>query len=109
MTPHALQLHGVCIDGTSVVYEVPASGSLARLAVSREIRYPVTVDGVTLPCCFPTMGEVTGLPDPVDGVIIVVSALVADAAKRDDVMSPGELVRDANGVIVGARGLCAYC
>ena len=109
MTPHALQLHGVCIDGNPVVYEVPASGSLARLAVSREVRFPVTVDGISLPCCCPKMGAITGLPPPVDGVIIVVSALVADAAKRDDVMSPGELVRDANGVIVGARGLCSYC
>jgi hypothetical protein len=31
-----------------------------------------------------------------------------DTARRADVMSPGELVRDADGVITGCRGLCSY-
>lgn len=103
LTPHALNLHG---EGGSV--EIPASGQVARLAVTREQLDPITVGGVSLPVARPTMGPITGLPEAQEGVILVVSALVADAAKRTDVMAPGELVRDAAGVIIGARGLSAF-
>ena len=103
LTPHALTLHGV--NGVLVV---PPSGTIARLAVTREGRPAVEVDGVSLPVCRPTLGTVTGLPAAEAGTIYVVSALVAEAVRRGDVMSPGELVRDSAGVITGARGLCAY-
>jgi hypothetical protein len=56
------------------------------------------------------MGEPTGLPDPADGVIVIVSALVAEhpsVAHRTDLAYPGEAIRDPDGKIVGAKGLCA--
>jgi hypothetical protein len=76
--------------------------------VSHTALNPVTVDGIELPVNLPTLGEVTDLPAAEDGIILVVSALVAGAVNRPDVMSPGELIRNAGGVIIGARGLCAY-
>ena len=103
LTPHSLTLVGD--NGTLVV---PPSGDIARLAVSRTAIAPVTIDGVTLPISLPVMGEVEGLPAAVHGVILVVSALVAGAVNRQDVMSPGELIRDSGGNVIGARGLCAY-
>jgi len=103
LTPHSLLLHG---EGGSIT--IPASGQVARLAVTRENLAPLSIGGVVLPVARPTMGQVTGLPDKEEGVVFVVSALVADAAKRPDVMAPGELVRDAAGVIIGARGLNAF-
>jgi hypothetical protein len=103
LTPHPLTLRGE--NGT---LEVPPSGQIARLAVTRTACAPVTVDGVTLPITRPTMGDIVGLPAPEPGVILVVSALVAEAAGRGDVMSPGELIRDGSGAVVGARGLCSY-
>lgn len=103
LTPHALTLVG---DNGTVT--VPASGQVARLAVTRTALDPITIDGVTLPVSRPTLGEIVGLPAPEPGVILVVSALVAEAANRGDVMSPGELLRDAAGNVIGARGLCAY-
>lgn len=103
LTPHPLTLVGE--DGTLTV---PASGQVARLAVTRTACAPVTFDGVTLPVSRPTMGDIVGLPAPAPGVILVVSALVAEAAGRADVMSPGELLRDTTGAVIGARGLCAY-
>jgi len=103
LTPHSITLVGE--NGT---LDVPPSGHLARLAVTRTALDPVTIDGVSLPVNRPTMGEITGLPDPQSGVILVVSALVAEAARRADVMSPGELIRNEAGQPVGARGLCAY-
>lgn len=104
LTPHPLSLVG---EGGGTL-EVPASGQLARLAVTRTALDPVTVDGVTLLVSRPTFGEITGLPPAEAGVIIVVSALVAEAANRADVFSPGELIRSPEGAVIGARGLCAY-
>lgn len=103
LTPHPLTLVGN--NGT---LNVPASGQIARLAVTRQPLAAITVDGVELSVNRPTLGDVTGLPDPQPGVVYVVSALVAEAAGRLDVMSPGELLRDENGVIIGAKGLCSY-
>ena len=104
LTPHPLAIVGVA--GT---LEVPTSGNVARLAVTRTALDPVTVDGVSIPVSRPVLGEVTGLPLPLEGVIFVVSALVAEAsADRGDVFSPGELVRSPEGVVVGAKGLCSY-
>lgn len=103
LTPHPLTLVGN--NGT---LNVPASGQVARLAVTRQMLAPVVIDGVELPVSHPVLGAIVGLPDPQTGVLLVVSALVAEAAQRMDVMSPGELLRDENGVIIGAKGLCSY-
>lgn len=103
LTPHALTL-----VGSNNVLTVPVSGQIARLAVTRQMLAPITVDGVELAVNRPTLGNITGLPDPQPGVVYVVSALVAEAARRPDVMSPGELIRDTAGVIIGAKGLCSY-
>ena len=53
-----------------------------------------------------TFGEVTGLPDPVEGTLYIVSALVRSALPaRTDLASPGDLVRDAAGAVIGCKGL----
>ena len=103
LTPHPLVL-----VGTNGTLEVPPSGQIARLAVTRQQLDPVIVDGVELPVSRASMGAVEGLPTPQDGVLLVVSALVAGAVSRPDVLSPGELIRDGSGAVIGARGLAAY-
>jgi hypothetical protein len=50
-------------------------------------------------------GEVTDLPEPEEGTIYIVSGMVAAAAPRPDVMSPGTLVRDDQGKPMGCLGL----
>jgi len=104
LTPHPLTIERT--DGT--VASIPASGLVARLAVSREVRPALKTTVGEFAVSAPKMGELEGLPEPEAGKIYVVSALVADAAQRADVFSPGELLRDTDGKIVGARGLCAY-
>lgn len=103
LTPHSLTLVGD--NGTLTV---PPSGSIARLTVTRTAFDSIVVDGVLLPVNLPIMGDIVGLPGYQADVILVVSALVAGAANRADVMSPGNLLRDAQGNVVGAEGLCAY-
>lgn len=44
-------------------------------------------------------------PEPKDGVVLVVSGLVRSALNgRPDVYSPGELIRDEAGKVIGCRG-----
>lgn len=103
LTPHVLTIVGA--DGTLTIQP---SGIVARLAVIRTALTPVVVDGVSLSVVLPALGEVTDLLAAEAGVILVVSALVAGVANRSDVYSPGELIRDGAGNVIGARGLCAY-
>ena len=104
LTPHTVNI--VMPDGEILV--LAPAGPAPRLAVTRETLPDLLTDRGSISISRPTMGAVEGLPDPVDGVVLVVSALVAGAVKRPDVLSPGELVRDSGGAVVGCRGLCAY-
>ncbi len=108
LTPHALHLYGTTDSGCTGQVSVPSSGTIARLAVRREGRGSLAFGDVVLDVVAPTFGSVHGLPDPEDGVLYIASALVAEAVKRPDVMSPGEALRDVSGAIIGARGLCCY-
>jgi hypothetical protein len=101
LTPHTLNI--VNKDG-SVLVDVPASGEVARVATSRV----QTGEVYGLPLFETRFGEVTGLPPASEGVLLVVSGLVAahpDVRDRVDVYSPGELVRGPDGQPTGCRGL----
>jgi hypothetical protein len=96
-TPHALTVEGL---GT-----LAPSGVLPRCATVRS--EPTIVGGVRIVA--QSLGEVTGLPAPVEGVGLVVSAMVLGALKgsRPDVYAPdtgADAVRE-NGQIVSVRGL----
>lgn len=103
LTPHDV----VLVDGTNnPILTIPASGSLARCKASTITTGSVNVNGVEIPVTETVMGEVTGLPDEVEGTVLVVSLAVAKAVPdRRDVLVPNESVRDANGNIVGCRSL----
>lgn len=101
LTPHPITI----VEGEqSIAYSV--AGPAPRLAVVRE---PLgQVGGISV--VRSTMGDPTGLPEPQGGVILIVSALVAEhpsVASRTDLSYPGEAIRDTDGKIVGAKGLCA--
>ena len=94
LTPHAITAGGVTI---------PPSGDIARVDVTRQ---PAgDVNGI--PLFRPVFGAVDGLPDYDPAKLYVVSAMVRthpDIAGRDDVASPGALIRDAAGNIIGCDG-----
>ena len=97
LTPHALNI--VQADGS--VYTLPPSGQVARVATTRTVVNEI--DGVEI---YETQfGEVEGLPERNGQDLLIVSALVAQRANRPDVYSPGELVRNDAGQVVGCRGL----
>jgi hypothetical protein len=92
LTPHTVNLDGK---------EYPSEG-IAR--VSMETR-AIPVEGLPVPAVMQVPGEVIGLPAPAEGVVVIVSAMVANAVMRVDVCHPAELIRDDGGRILGAAAL----
>ena len=79
----------------------PRTNDIAR--VSQTTTQVGTVDGV--PIYKTVFGAVEGMPVPQEGVIYIVSSLVRIAIPdRQDVVSPGELVRDSAGFVIGCKG-----
>lgn len=101
LTPHPITL----VEGEqSTLY--PVDGPAPRLAVEREALGKIGDISIVRS----TMGEPAGLPEPQEGVIVIVSALVAEhpsVSTRTDLAYPGEAIRADDGKIVGAKGLCA--
>lgn len=89
--------HSVTVDGKEIV-----SSGVARLQERNESAGLIA--GV--PVIRQVRGQVEGLPDPKDGVWIIVSRPIFDALPdRNDLLAIGETVRDAQGKILGAKNL----
>jgi hypothetical protein len=94
LTPHTINLN------SGEVF--PPSGQVARVTAGY-------TDFDAAGCCVATFGEVQGLPDPQEGVLFIVSGLVAGAVKgvREDVVAPAtghpQAVREG-GQIVSVPG-----
>jgi hypothetical protein len=95
LTPHTITAAGVAI---------PPSGDIARVSVTRTQRGDIN----GIPVFVPTFGDVAGLPNPAPDTAYLVSAMVRShpaVASRADVCSPGALIRDDAGNIIGCDGL----
>lgn len=106
LTPHAVSIVGE--DGNVIATFEPA-GVIARAAQTDVPVGQVEVaDGITVPIVSTSYGSPTDLPDPADGVYLVVSILTAQAAKAvgrstSDLLVTSAPVRDEAGRIIGAR------
>lgn len=110
LTPHAITLRSPSGEDTVI----PASGTVARVASTPGTLGEVT--GIPVPVASPTVfGAVDGLPAPVEGVFLLVSAMVGSALAgrgRTDVLMPGtgpadNAVRNDKGHIVAVTRLIA--
>lgn len=92
LTPHAIQVVGY--------EEIPPSGLVARVTTK------TVPSGMIagLPIIKTEFGEVTGLPE-IAGVYFIVSSIVKAAANQENLLVPGELVRDDKGNITGCKSL----
>lgn len=93
LTPHEIRLPDRTIE---------PSGTVARC---REISRPAgTCDGVEL--IARRYAEVLDLPERLEDTLLIVSALVRMARpERRDLASPGDLIRDESGNIIGTKNL----
>ena len=100
-TPHNV----VIVMNESTKIAIPSDG-IARVTETKTATPSIDVDGVIVETFKSSFGEVENLPPQEDGVMVIVSAMVASAAKgRDDLLVPGELVRDNDGNIIGCKSL----
>lgn len=107
LTPHILTIQ----DTNDRIMTLNPSGLCPRRETITRTTTPINIqnaDGssTTIGVNIEALGPVVGLPDQVEGVVLVVSRLVAqDVPHRSDVFAPGDLVRDEHGRPVSARGL----
>ena len=103
LTPHEVciyKLNGVIPDLDLVI---EAGEEVASLSCEY-IKVDKKVDGIDL--YRPVFGEVTGLPDYEEGVYLLVSTMVREALPLpSDLVSPGKLLRDDDGNVIGCLGL----
>ena len=98
-TPHTINFVN---DAGEVIRTIEPSGILPR--VSYSINLVGDIDGI--PDEETVYGEITDLPEKQDGVILIVSAMVASRLpNRDDLRVPGRQVRNDRGQVIGCKSL----
>jgi len=98
LTPHQLNIK----TQKGSIVNIEPSGTIARVAQSEE-RFGEVKDIEVTKLLF---GEVEELPEADFGTYYIVSRIVASAAShRSDLLTPGQLIRDDDGKVIGARGL----
>lgn len=105
LTPHALNVR--TLDGSTSVLP-PSPDGVARVVYDRLPPEQATLNGHEVQIAVAgSPREIIGLPDPEPHTIYIVAKAVADAApaSRGDLMSPGRLLRDAEGKVIGCDGL----
>jgi len=94
LTPHT-------INETTTEQSFEPSGTVARLYQKSEVTDTIN----NIPMYTTIIGDVVGLPEPKEGVMYLVSSMCLTGVKnRDDVIAPGNLVRDENGQPIGCQG-----
>ena len=106
-TPHPVVL--VLEDGAKITLEPVLPTPRVSSSSVKTANYVVTdSDGVKHEIMreAPVFGEVVDLPEPQEGVLYIVSMLVAArASNRTDLVSPGRQLRNEAGQVIGCAGL----
>lgn len=109
LTPHDIHIMG---QDNKVIATIPATGEVARVSMTAEVVGTLsTHDDMgsdiisSVPVVVSVPGEVYGLPDEVEGDVLIVSRIVRSVVdpSRRDVVVPDDMVRDENGRVVGCR------
>lgn len=105
LTPH--DVHILLPGGKTLTLH--RSGKTARLeTTSRPAQGVAITGGPDIPAIYSKHGPVTGLPEPAEDWLLLVSTFVAAHVRRPDVVSPGGLVRDGEGRVLGCRELTRW-
>lgn len=105
LTPHALKVR--TLDGTYITI-APDERGAARVVYDRLPPEQTNIDGHEISVAVAgAPREIIGLPEAEEDVVLIVAKAVADAAPahRGDIMSPGRLIRDEDGTVIGCDGL----
>ena len=99
-TPHAINI--MDSEGKKILTLEP-SGICPRCSVER--KKVGDINGI--PINKSVFGDVYDLPSPQPDMIYIVSRVVAEAARREDLYIVDDAVRDENGRIIGCRALAS--
>ena len=99
-TPHAINI--MDSEGKEILTLEP-SGICPRCSVER--KKVGDINGI--PINKSVFGDVYDLPSPEHDTIYIVSRLVAEATRREDLYIVDDAVRDENGRIIGCRALAS--
>lgn len=106
-TPHVLNL--VTEDGARISLEPVLPTPRVSSSSVKTATYMISDEnGIehTIVREAPVFGEVVDLPEPQEGVLYIVSMLVAArASNRTDLVSPGRQLRNEAGQVIGCAGL----
>lgn len=106
-TPHTVNL--VTEDGTKISLEPVLPTPRVSSSSIKTAVYTITDDnGIAHEIVreAPEFGEIVDLPEPQEGVLYIVSMLVAARAQnRTDLVSPGRQLRNEAGQVIGCAGL----
>ena len=98
-TPHTINLLD---EDNKELFSIPPEGEVPR--VEEKSEKIGSVGAEVAPLYKVELGQVKNLPEPEEGVVLIVSKMVARASNRDDLIVPYNLVRDEEGRIIGCRG-----
>lgn len=106
VTPHAV---GFFDEEATPLLEVASTG-LARVSATTSVVGYLRINGVLIPQTHTEYGEIEGLPDQVEGRLIIVSGMIVSALAqqgihRADLFVPGMQLRDEQGRVIGCRSL----
>lgn len=103
LTPHEVCIYDMIGTTPDLNLVIEAGEEVARVSCEY-VKVDKKVEGVDL---YRTVfGEVTGLPAYEEGVYLLVSAMVREALPlRKDLVSPGQLLRNDEGNVIGCLGL----
>lgn len=103
LTPHEVKIFKLVGTAPDLDLIIEAGEEVARVSCEY-MKVDKTVEGVNL---YRTIfGEVTGLPDYEKGTYLLVSTMVREALPlRKDLVSPGQLLRNDKGEVIGCLGL----
>jgi len=104
LTPHPLAV--MAEDGT--ILHLAKCSKPARCVNTPQALPSLSYDGKGYRLSKSSFGAVEELPVAVSGIVLVTSAIVADMVKRPDVVSPGDLIRDSEGRVIGCNGFASY-
>lgn len=99
-TPHAINI--MDSEGKEILTLEP-SGICPRCSVER--KKVGDINGI--PINKSVFGDVYDLPSPQPDTIYIVSRVVAEATRREDLYIVDDAVRDENGRIIGCRALAS--
>ena len=105
LTPHDAVIFAQ--DGKTIIATIPASGNVARLEETTVSTGTVRHFETEIEIFQKQFGQTEGLPEPQDGFLFFVSALVAQRnPSRGDLLIPARGVRNQKGEMIGTIGLC---